>query len=326
MTGFKVILAVPARFGQAAEEFIYSCQMSLAEIPSAALLIGRERNSLPSPKELTPDTLLMGGIASELGLELAHLAASANILHLEVGALGNEVLGPNTLRLTGGVDQTVEIARAAVSDSAYILAEDSQFGESVVGAWKEVQPGFRVAERLDPSSTNVDLSSTKAEIVAIARPPLPENICEILAASSSERWILGIGSWGRRVVGDAIAGTRVRVRFVDVLPSTMLSTEHLKEHIRRSLSVHLRTRKSVYGDLGWAAGLFIHQAVTLFGTKHVSEELRSIRLSVTETGFGHGVVFGSDGRNTSAKKWLLRWRGSEVTLGTNEMRCGSANR
>lgn len=317
----KILIVAPMSFGAAAEEFAANCQRALGDFPSSVYIVGKETGyRLPTSDQVPRGSLIVGGVATELGMRLAKLAVDVDGVHLEVGALSGAALGQNSLRLTGDVGHTVAIASAAVPTPSHVLAESSEFGRSVTVAWKRIHPSFEVTERCSAEERFAGVRTRNGDIlVAIARSPIPERICRAAATSAPHLRIVGIGSWGRSAVGEAISQLGPEVRFVDVLPAPLLRGEDLVREVRDSLMGHLQVRQTVYGDLGWAAGLFVRRALTTMGsTALASTTLRSLQLSATATAFGHGIAFGSDGSNLTGRKWLLEWRKGEVALVTEE--------
>jgi hypothetical protein len=121
---------------------------------------------------------------------------------------------------------------------------------------------------------------------------------------------VGLGSWGREAVDEAARDAGVRLRFADVLPASLLVPDALAAPIRESLLAYLPERRTVYGDLGWAAGLLLRSALERGPLTY--EALAGLRLDSEETGFGHGIAFNAAGHNRLALKALLAWERGQI--------------
>jgi hypothetical protein len=86
--------------------------------------------------------------------------------------------------------------------------------------------------------------------------------------------------------------------------------------VRESLLSYLPTRRTVYGDLGWAAGLLLRSA--LERGPLALEALAELRLDSAETGFGHGIAFNAMGHNLRARKALLAWERGQILAAREE--------
>jgi hypothetical protein len=318
----ETLVLAPGGFGAEAEEFVVR---ACAELRSCRRLIVGDTTSVESAFEgAAPRSLVIGSLSSDLAIGVAALAAQFDLVHLEVGALSERAVGRSSLRVTGGVAETARLATSAVAGRSWrVAAESSAFAQSLIDALGSVDLGSGTVTPIEEVCRDFPgywgAGKPSDVLVVVARPPYPEVLCRAISQSAVRGVeILGLGSWGRRVVDNCAREAGVQLRFVDVLPASLLEPDALSEPVRASLLRYLPQRRSVYGDLGWAAG---HLARTVLeGTKDDVYALSKRRLAVSEVGFGHGVAFDDHGRNRLAAKALLAWeRGKLVRVAGFDM-------
>lgn len=311
------LVVAPARFGSEAEEFV---ARACAELSSCRGTIVTDRSDLETVLEsLTPRSLVLGSLSSDLAIEVAALAEERDLVHLEVGALNDRAVGRNSLRLSGRAAETASLAASTLAGRTYrIVAESSPFALSLIDALSKASlTGLEVvpmAQAIDDFAAYWRAGDPSDVLIAIARPPYPEELCDAIGRSGLPGIkILGLGSWARRIVDRAATAAAVMLRFIDVFPANLLNLDALADPLRASLLSYLPGRRSVYGDLGWAAGQFAHAALE-DSAEDAYCVLRQIRFDASQVGFGHGIAFDDDGHNRLAEKALLLWQRGELVL------------
>ncbi|MCU1488889.1 MAG: hypothetical protein JWM85_294 [Acidimicrobiaceae bacterium] len=307
----RVLAIAPASFGPAADEFLeaFRATAGLPELDSAVVAApGEARDALD---ELGPGSVVVGSLSSDLGVELAGLAAASGLVHLEIGALADAAVGPASLRVTGGASDTAAAALRALGGRPFRpVAERSAFADALLvelaGAGADIEAVVPIEAACDDTDAALGTPLPGEVVLAIARPPWPEALCAALGSSRhAGTTLVGLGSFGRPEVDRAAQDAGLTLRFVDVLPANLLRPEELEAGVAAALADYLPHRGTVYGDLGWAAGLFVRRALLAGPLERAS--LVGLELSSAETGFGHGVAFDARGHNRLATKALLAW-------------------
>lgn len=313
------VVVAPASFGPAAAEFVERAGAEAGLDGGVVADLAGLREVLSAA---APGSLVLGSLSSDLGIEVAAIAEQRGLVHLEVGALSDRAVGRRSLRVTGGASDTAAVVCRTLRGRSYrVVAEQSAFASALADAIRVLDPATGPVVPIAEASANFAAFWAAGDasdvLVAIARPPLPERLCEAIGRSEVRQVeILGLGSWGRKAVGEAARAAGARLRFVDVLPASLLEPDALTAPVRESLLAYLPARRSVYGDLGWAAGLLLRAARDRGSLAH--EVLAALRLDSAEAGFGHGVAFDGGGHNLLARKALLSWDGSRLVAASEE--------
>ena len=206
---------------------------------------------------------MLGSLSSDLGIEVAAVAEEHGLVHLEVGALSDRAVGRRSLRATGGASDTAAVVCRTLRGRDYrVVSESSPFASAIADALRALDPRTGLAVPIGEAGADFaafwDAGNASDVLVAIARPPLPERLCEAIGHSGLRGVeLVGLGSWGREAVDKVARDAGVHLRFVDVLPASLLVPDALTAPVRESLLAYLPTRRTVYGDLGWAAGLLL---------------------------------------------------------------------
>jgi hypothetical protein len=203
-----------------------------------------------------------------------------------------------------------------------MVSESSPFASALVDAVHALDPqtgpAVPITEACADFAAFWDAGNASDVLVAIARPPLPERLCAAIGRSGRrDVELVGLGSWGREAVDQVARDAGVYLRFVDVLPASLLEPDALTAPVRESLLAYLPIRRTVYGDLGWAAGLLLRSALERGSLAH--EMLAGLRLDSEEVGFGHGIAFDAAGHNLRARKALLAWESGELVAAREDV-------
>jgi hypothetical protein len=306
----EVLVLAPSSFGADANAFVDAALGELRLVAEADGMIVRDGADVARvTARMRPGSVVLGSISSDLAIEVAGACRRQGLLHIEVGALSDRILGPGTLRLTAGAGATAAAVARLIAGRPYlVVSEQSDFAAAVLGELTRF--GSHATRSIDDVlSRGFDsiLAETRAAVVvAVLRPPWPERLVALLDGFTE---LIGVGSWSRHEVGQEARKSGVRVRFCDVMPAGLLPIGELVPEVAASLLSHLAHSRSVYGDLGWAGGLFLRDRL---GSG--SSRLASMDLDWTETGFGHGIRFDSEGRNQLAGKAILEWVEGEMKL------------
>jgi hypothetical protein len=316
--GSPVVVA-PASFGPSAVEFV---ERACAELGLEGRVIADRARLKEVLLAADPGSLVLGSLSSDLGIEVAAIAEEYGLVHLEVGALSDRAVGRRSLRATGRASDTAAVVCRTLRGRGYrVVSESSPFASAIADALRALDPRTGLAVPIGEAGADFaafwDAGNVSDVLVAIARPPLPEWLCEAIGHSGLRGVeLVGVGSWGREAVDKVARDAGVHLRFVDVLPASLLVPDALTAPVRESLLAYLPTRRTVYGDLGWAAGLLLRSALERGSLSY--EALAELRLDREEVGFGHGVAFDAMGHNLQARKALLAWERGEIIAADEE--------
>jgi hypothetical protein len=307
----EVLVLAPSSFGADAQAFVEAALGELRLVADAdGMVVSDGADVARATARLRPGSVVLGSISSDLAIEVAGACRRHGLLHVEVGALSDRILGPGTLRLTAGVGATAAAVQQLIARRPFlVVSEQSDFAAAVLGELIRFGSySARSIEEVISKGFDTILAETRAEVVvAVLRPPWPERLVASLDGFSE---LIGVGSWSRSEVGQEARKSGVRVRFCDVMPASLLPVGELAPEVAASLLSHLAHSRSVYGDLGWAGGLFLRDYLGA----GPAERLASLDLKWTETGFGHGIRFDTEGRNQRAGKAILEWVEGEMRL------------
>lgn len=307
----EVLVLAPSSFGADAQAFVEAALGELRAVAEAdGVVVTDGADVARATARLRPGSVVLGSISSDLAIEVAEACRRHGLLHVEVGALSDRILGPGTLRLTAGARETAAAVQQLIGRRPFlVISEQSDFAAAVLGELTRFG-SYSARSIQEVMSTGVDtiLAETGAEVVvALLRPPWPERLVGSLDGFSE---LIGVGSWSRPEIGQEAQRAGVRVRFCDVMPARLLPAGELVPEVAASLLSHLTRSRSLYGDLGWAGGLFLRDHLGAVP----SGRLASLALKWTETGFGHGIRFDTEGRNQLAGKAILEWVEGEMRL------------
>jgi len=309
----SLVVVAPASFGPAAAEFV---ERACAELGLVGRIVADRAGLEEFLLAADPGSLVLGSLSSDLGIEVAAIAEERGLVHLEVGALSSRAVGRRSLRATGGAgDAAAVVCRTLRGRDYRMVGESSPFASALVDAVRALDPRTGPAAAINAACADFAAfwaaGNPSDVLVAIARPPLPERLCAAIGRSGlRDVELVGLGSWGREAVDEAARDAGVSLRFVDVPPASLLVPDALAAPVRQALLAYLPTRRTVYGDLGWAAGLLLRSA--LEGGPLTLETLAGLRLDSEETGFGHGIAFNAMGHNLRARKALLAWERGQI--------------
>ena len=304
-------MLAPSSFGADAQAFVDAALGELRVVTEAdGLVVTDVADVARAIAGLRPGSVVLGSISSDLALEVAGACRRQGLVHVEVGALSDRILGPGTLRLTAGAGATAAAVQQLIRRRPFlVVSEQSDFATAVLDELTRFG-SYSVRSIEDVLSTGFDvaLAETRAEVVvAVLRQPWPERLVAALDGSLD---LIGVGSWSRAEVGRQARQSGVRVMFCDVMPASLLPVGELVPEVATSLLSHLAHSRSLYGDLGWAGGLFLRDHLG----DGPPEQLASLDLTWSETGFGHGIRFDNEGRNQLAGKSILEWVEGEMRL------------
>jgi hypothetical protein len=313
------VVVAPASFGPVAVEFV---ERACAELGLEGRVVADRAGLKEFLLAADSGSLVLGSLSSDLGIEVAAIAEERGLVHLEVGALNDGAVGRRSLRATGGASDAAAVVCRTLRGRDYrMVSESSPFASALVDAVRALDPrtgpAVPITEACADFAAFWDAGNACDVLVAIARPPLPERLCAAIGRGGlRDVELVGLGSWGRAAVDQVARDAGVYLRFVDVLPASLLLPDALTAPVRESLLSYLPTRLTVYGDLGWAAGLLLRSALER-GPLSL-EALAGLRLDSAETGFGHGIAFNAMGHNLRARKALLAWERGQIVAASEE--------
>lgn len=318
----RVLVLAPRSFGSQAQAFVDAAVAEVQDVAPVEGFVVDDPSSDAPLGRLREGDVVLGSISSDLALQVSALCAARGLVHVESGAVSDDLLGTGTVRLTPGVRELARAVHSLVREHlpALLVVERSAFGAAVERALRAILGDGAVAVDVDDIlATGVSEWVHRAgarSLIAALRPPYPEQLCAALVHAAEPATIVGTGSWTRPEVGVVAAPLGDRLRIVDLLPGSLLVPSSLAPELRPHLAVHLEGPRSLYRDMGWAAGLFLARHVLPKGGSDVRAALFAVDLSARDAAFGHGVRFAPDGDNLRARRSVLAWRdGSLVRAG-----------
>jgi ABC-type branched-subunit amino acid transport system substrate-binding protein len=307
----SVAVVAPAIFGDAAVAYLDAAVDALAKTGRPRRTLVADAGDLRRALDpLAEGDVVLGSLGSELGAEVAHVAAERGLVHVEAGAIADDAVGPNSFRLTPA---KAELARAAaelvLGRRVALVVEQSVMGRAMGAAVRT-----ELAARAIDLVTDDDVGEVLADpggwqrlhrvdaVVAALRGALPEQFVTALARSGGgvEVCVGAAGSWTRAAVGRATDGTRAcRVVFCEVMAPRAAGAPPDAE------------APSLYADLGRAAGAVVARALRAGRPARVA--VCELVLDAADSPLGYGVRFGDGGRNELARAALLQWQDGAIT-------------